>query len=138
MENARLLTETREALEQQTATAEVLQVINSSPGDLTPVFEALLEKALRLCEAAFGLLIIWDGKQFHRVAFRGVPDELIPAMRQPLKPVPGGFADRLVRGEKIIAVPDLFDAGDEPIGPGAQLLGSLRRPELHRHRATQR
>src|SRR6516165_9276672 len=98
-----------EALEQQTATAEVLEVINASLGDLKPVFDAILEKATRVCEAAFGTLLTWDGERFHWVAFRGVPTELVEALQQmPLAPgKERPVADRIVRGEMVISMPDL-------------------------------
>jgi GAF domain-containing protein len=121
MENARLITETREALEQQTATAEVLQVINASPGDLQPVFDALLDKALDLCGATFGHLLTWDGEYLNRVAARGAsPDE---ALLQRYKPIPGSAGDRLQRGENVISSADLREEGAYRTGsPGAWVL----------------
>ncbi len=108
MENARLLTETREALDQQTATAEVLQVINSSPGDLVPVFETMLEKAIRLCETAFGILWTYDGELFSPAAVHG-PASFLEFYRdkQRLRPVSGSWLSRHVSGEDLGEIADM-------------------------------
>ncbi|HTR53417.1 MAG TPA: GAF domain-containing protein, partial [Kofleriaceae bacterium] len=73
IENARLLTELRESLDRQTATAEVLRVISASPGDVKPVFEAALANSLRLCGASFGFVYRFDGSAFHTAASQGLP-----------------------------------------------------------------
>jgi GAF domain-containing protein len=111
--NARLLNEQQEALEQQTATAEVLQVINASPGNLTPVFDTILEKAMRLCEAAFGSLVTYDGEYFQVAASRGMPTFLVQALRErgPLLPSKSIAYDQIVRGADIVQIPDITATG---------------------------
>src|SRR5215468_1624335 len=107
MENARLLTETREALEQQTATAEVLGVINSSPGELKPVFDAMLERATRLCEAEYGVLATYDGDRFVGVAAVGFPTDTASALSRLGRPPPDTVLGRLDRTKQTVQMADI-------------------------------
>jgi signal transduction histidine kinase len=110
----RELAETRkalaEALEQQTATAEVLEVISSSPGRLHPVFEAMLANAVRICDAKLGVLVLCEGDGFRHVAGHGTPpayDEL--RQREPLiRPGPGAPLRRLADTKQVVHVLDLL------------------------------
>src|SRR6516162_1042376 len=82
IENARLLNELRQSLEQQTATADVLRVISSSPGELASVFQALLENATRLCEAKFGLLHLYENEALQLGAIHNAPPAFAEAIAQ--------------------------------------------------------
>src|SRR5262249_26765090 len=101
-----------EAVAQQTATAEALGVIRASPGDLAPVFDAILDKATRLCDAGFGTLWTFDGDRFHTAAVRNVP---VPygefLAKTPYQPDPQSAHGRINRGERVIHLIDL--AADE-------------------------
>jgi len=111
IENTRLLNELKQSLEQQTATADVLRVISSSPGELQPVFKALVASAVRLCEAKFGVLYRYDGQLFHPEALIGAPQPLIEfhQRRGAFEAVPGTPLHRLWQIREVVQTAD--DAG---------------------------
>ena len=141
IENARLLNELRqrtadltEALEQQTATSEVLQVISSSPGDLEPVFASMLEKAIRVCEATFGNIYRWDGEAFYLLATKNTPQALAEYRRSAspvVRPAPDTLFGRLAAARKLIHIPDLaadqlYSEKKSPAVVAAVELGGVR------------
>jgi two-component system NtrC family sensor kinase len=108
-EIVRLTRELHEALEQQTATSEVLKVIGSSPGDLQPVFEAMLTNATRICEAKFGTLLLREGDKFRMATMHGAPPEWAERRsREPLfSPGPSNNIVRAVQSKKVQHIADL-------------------------------
>jgi two-component system NtrC family sensor kinase len=115
IENTRLLNELRqrtddlsESLEQQTATSEVLKVISSSPSELQPVFDILLENATRLCAAKFGILYLSEGDAFRTIARYNLPPAFSEVRRQNslLRPTPVSVLGRLVASRMMVHIPD--------------------------------
>ena len=138
IENARLLTELRqrtadlsESLEQQTATFEVLKVISSSPGELEPVFRAILENATRICEAKIGILFRFDDGAYTAVATLGVTAKYQEYLnRGPVRAGPGTGLGRVAAGEKTVHIIDTHAeqayADREPLRVATAELGGAR------------
>ena len=131
-EVARLARERDEALEQQTATSEVLRVISASPGELEPVFRAMLERAVRLCGAKFGNIYRWDGEALHILASHNTPPAFAEAVRRsPYRPYPNSpigrmVADRTVTHINDVTAEEVYLAQRDPMAASAVALGGIR------------
>src|SRR5262245_38496750 len=101
--------ELSEALERQAATDEVLRVISSSPGELEAVFQSMLEKATRICEAQFGILHLYEGDAFRTVAFHNAPPAFVEERkRAPIRPGPNTALGRVARTKQVVHIADLM------------------------------
>ena len=129
IENTRLLNELRESLEQQTATAEVLKVISSSPGELEPVFNAILANATNICGAKFGTLYLRKGDAFYASAFHNAPPAFVDARKgKALHPNPESTLGRAAQTKQVAQVldatkRDAYRQGDPFVVAGADLGG---------------
>ena len=131
IENARLLNELRESLEQQTATSEVLKVISSSQGDLDPVFQAMLENAVRICDASFGMLFRVKDGLVSAAAMVGVPPQFAEFWRRgPQRPGPRTALGRVVEEKQTVHIADVRTEAayveGEPVFVAAVNLGGFR------------
>ena len=117
IENARLLSELRESLERQTATADVLRVISSSQGELAPVFQAMLENATRICSASFGTLLMYEGDEFRRVARHNMPEVFAADAARHLRPPFDGAPSlrQLISTRRVVHITDM--AAEHPEDP---------------------
>jgi len=107
--NTRLLSDLRESLQQQTATADILKVISSSPGALRPVFDAILKNATAICEAEFGQMFLFEGGELEVVAHRNVPLPLVKWDEEHGRhaPIPGGPMDQVLRRKQVVHYSDV-------------------------------
>src|SRR5262245_11549761 len=124
IENTRLLNDLRESLQQQTATADVLKVISRSPGELQPVFNTMLENALRICEAKFGVLFRIDNGETYPVAMLNLPPVFHEYLRQRERrePRPGSDLDILCKSRQVIHTVDMLQTSST--APPAKLGGA--------------
>jgi len=129
IENARLLTELRQSLEQQTATADVLRVISSSPGELEPVFRTILENATRICQAQFGTLNLYDAGAYRTVALHNPPPQFAHRLGTVIRPHPKSGLAQVARTRQIAHIDDIrtqqpYLDGDKMVVGLADLAGA--------------
>jgi GAF domain-containing protein len=132
IENTRLLSELRESVQEQMATSEVLQVISSSPGDLQPVFGAMLEKAVRICDATFGNIYRWDGDALQLVATHNTPPAYAEHRKHsPFRAEHNNSVAQMITSKKVVhlldaAANETYATRRDPTVVAAVELGGIR------------
>ena len=112
-----------EAVDQQTATSEILEIINSSVGNPAPVFEAILTKAHALCGATQGALVLFDGRSFRASATRGLSEAFAEVLHAGFRAFPRSPQEKLASGEPLVQIADVSKINDPTAQRGFELAG---------------